>query len=316
MKKEHCFIPLLSLLITCLSSCLHPKPQDTHSLIIQKAEDFNISYDLADADDKYKLPEKLVEISGLFSMNDTTISCVQDELGELYVFNLDKSLITSRTPFGKKGDYEGVACTDSFMYVLRSSGKIYEVKDFKKDSQSTVIYRTVLRKFNNPQGMTFDKKKNRLLITCNGLAGDKASVEKTRAIYAFDLERKELDTTPVITFTIDDIYDFLEVGGIEKTSEQLADFFSPGVSEMLAFQTSGIAIHPDTEDYYMVSSKDNFFMILSKKGKFRYIRQLDSAIFRKPEGITFLSNGDLFISNEGVNEIANITRFNYVKEIF
>ena len=56
-------------------------------------------------------------------------------------------------------------------------------------------------------------------------------------------------------------------------------------------------------------------MILSPKGEFRYIRQLDNKLFRKPEGITFLHNGDLFISNEGMNEIADITRFNYVKDI-
>ncbi|MGB0930587.1 MAG: hypothetical protein ACPGVB_07415, partial [Chitinophagales bacterium] len=92
-------------------------------------------------------------------------------------------------------------------------------------------------------------------------------------------------------------------------------FFAPSSTDILAFQTSGIAIHPISGNYYLVSSKDNFFMILNPKGEFRYIRQLDSQLFRKPEGITFLPNGDLLISNEGLNEIADITRFNYVKDI-
>ncbi|MEZ4883772.1 MAG: hypothetical protein R3E32_03460 [Chitinophagales bacterium] len=314
MNKNQLFISLISLLIVSLSSCLPHETKNT-KLIIHKAEDFNISYDLVDADRKYRLPGKLVEISGLCIINDTTIACVQDEMGELYTFNLNKSLITSRTPFGKEGDYEGVACTDSLLYVLRSSGKIYEIQHFKQDSQSTVKYRTDLRKFNNAQGMVYDRSNNRLLVACNGLIGDEASIDKVRSIYSFDLQQKKMDSIPIISFTIDDIYKFLEVGGVEKTSEQLAEFFSPGSTDLLAFQTSGLAIHPITGDYYLVSSKDNFFMILSNEGQFRYIRQLDSSIFRKPEGITFLPNGDLFISNEGVSEIANITRFNYVKDI-
>ncbi len=314
MSQKQCFLSLLSFLIISISSCVPPKSKE-NKIIIHKSKDFNISYDLEDADAKYKLPGKLVEISGLSIMNDTTIACVQDELGELYNFNLNKSIITSRTPFGKEGDYEGVACADSLLYVLRSSGKIYEVKHFKADSQSTIKYRTPLRKINNPQGMTYDSANKRLLIACNGLIGDKESVENTRAIYAFDLQKKELDTIPLIVFTIDDIYDFLDVGSIEKTSKQFSQFFSKGDRGVLAFETSGIGIHPVSGDYYMVSSKDNFFMILSKENEFRYIRQLDTKLFRKPEGITLLPNGDLFISNEGVNEIANITRFNYVKEI-
>ncbi len=314
MNQKQFFIGLLWLLLISIISCVPPKSKD-NKLIIHKAKDFNISYDLADANAKYRLPGKLVEISGLSILNDTTIACVQDELGELYTFNLNKSVITSRTPFGKEGDYEGVACTDSLIYTLRSSGKIYEVQHFKEDSQFTVKHRTELRKFNNPQGMAYDAINNRLLVACNGLIGDEKSANNIRSIYSFNLETNKLDSIPVISFTIDDIYQFLDVGGIEKTSEQLAEFFSPGVNNVLAFQTSGFAIHPISGDYYLVSSKDNFFMILSPKGKFRYIRQLDSKLFRKPEGITFLPNGDLFISNEGVNEIADITRFDYVKDI-
>ena len=235
MNQKQFFIGFLSLLLISISSCLPPKSKENKP-IIHKAEDFNISYDLAYSTAKYRLPGKLVEISGLSIMNDTTIACVQDELGELYTFNLNKSQVTSRTPFGKEGDYEGVACTDSLIYTLRSSGKIYEVKYFQEDSQSTKKYRTELRKFNNPQGIAYDSINSRLLIACNGLIGDENSIEKTRSIYAFDLKTKQLGSTPIISFTLDDIYQFLEVGGIEKTSEQLVEFFSPGSTGILAFQ--------------------------------------------------------------------------------
>lgn len=317
MNLKPLFIGLLLLHLLSIVSCVSPnsKSQDAE-FIIQKAKSFNISYDLSKETEKYRLPGKLVEISGLSFLNDTIIACVQDELGELYTFNLNKSVITTRTPFGKEGDYEGVSCTDSLIYTLRSSGKIYEVQHFKEDSQSTVKYRTDLRKFNNPQGMVYDKAHSRLLIACNGLIGDEESIDKVRSIYSFDLQTKKLSPVPVIKFTIDDIYQFLEVGGIAKTSEKISKFFSPSsATDVLAFQTSGIAIHPISGNYYLVSSKDNFFMILNPKGEFLYIRQLDSDLFRKPEGITFLRNGDLLISNEGVNEIADITRFNYVKDI-
>lgn len=309
------FFKLFSIVVFVffLSSCIKPNANNrSKKKILQKSKGFNISYDLGIADNRYKLPSELIEVSGLTFLNDSTIACVQDELGELYTMNIKQSKITSRTNFGKDGDYEGIAYTQSKVYVLRSNGKIYEIQKFRQDEQVTNEYKTPLRKYNNPQGIVYDEKHNRLLIACNGTIGEKATTKNTYSIYAFNLNLKQLNPNPVIQFSLDDLYGFLNIDGLEKTSKQFAEFFHHGSCNLLTFETSGMAIHPISGNYYLVSSKANLFMVLSPKGKFQYLRELDKKTFHKPEGITFHSNGDLFISNEGKMDIANITRFNYV----
>jgi hypothetical protein len=41
------------------------------------------------------------------------------------------------------------------------------------------------------------------------------------------------------------------------------------------------------------------------------MERLDKDLFAQPEGITFMENGDMLISNEGAKGIPTIVRFNY-----
>ena len=50
---------------------------------------------------------------------------------------------------------------------------------------------------------------------------------------------------------------------------------------------------------------------MNQEGTLEAIWQLPEDLFPQPEGIAFLPDGDLFISNEGRGGKANILRFNY-----
>jgi hypothetical protein len=45
-----------------------------------------------------------------------------------------------------------------------------------------------------------------------------------------------------------------------------------------------------------------------------HVEQLNPALFNKAEGITFLENGDMLISNEGQSKKPTVLRFNYRKK--
>ncbi len=297
-------IVIISFLLACT-----PKKSPSHT------SSFSIPYEITDSDAKYRLPGKLVEISGLSCIDDSTIACVEDEEGYVYIFDVIKGKVDQRVHFGKDGDYEGVEFIDGDMYVLRSSGKLYEIQAFRADSQITVKHRTLLAKANNPEGLAYDHIHHRLLVASKGRLNDEKSIKNLNTIYAFDLETKKLLAEPVFSFSVDDIYTFLGRSDLQQVHDRATNFLLPGSIGILGFHPSGIAVHPLSGDIYMVTSKGNLLIILDHEGEIIYIRDLPEELFTKPEGITFLPNGDMLISNEGLDGIANIRRFNYIKQI-
>ena len=78
--------------------------------------------------------------------------------------------------------------------------------------------------------------------------------------------------------------------------------------------TSAIAVHPITKKLYLLSASDHLFFIFNMSGSIEHIELLDRDIFNKAEGITFLDNGDMLITNEGQNKEPTLLRFNYRKK--
>jgi hypothetical protein len=76
-----------------------------------------ISYNMNEPDQRFKLSNKVDEISGLTTFNDSTLICVDDELGKFFFIDFNNGTIIADIIFGKKGDFEGVEIVDSAIYV-------------------------------------------------------------------------------------------------------------------------------------------------------------------------------------------------------
>jgi uncharacterized protein YjiK len=87
-------------------------------------------YTLSKPDRVFELPGKLREISGIAYVNDSTMACVQDEHGGVFLYNLRVGKIFKEIPIGANGDYEDLAVIGRHLYVLKSDGLVVEVLDF------------------------------------------------------------------------------------------------------------------------------------------------------------------------------------------
>jgi uncharacterized protein YjiK len=118
---------------------------------------------------------------------------------------------------------------------------------------------------------------------------------------------------PVYTFDIDGLKDFARTNKISlplKNSKK-----GLAVEADLKFQASGIAFHPITGKLYLLSAEDHMLFIFDKSGAVQHMIRLNPVMFNQPEGITFLENGDMFISNEGPGKgPGTLLRFNYKSE--
>jgi uncharacterized protein YjiK len=248
-------------------------------------------YNLQHPSQTYTLPKTLNEISGLSAFNDDLVFCVQDEKGVLYSYNLDQQKITNSYKFAEKGDYEGLCLQNDNVWIVRSDGTLFKIKNFTNTDKKTSVktYKTKLKQQHNIEGLCFDAHQNRLLLAAKG---NNETDSQTKSIYAFDLNNKNLQKTPIITLNISDI----EAMTYQKDSRN--------------FAPSGIAIHPINQHIYILASQGKALAVFTPKGQLTHLVKLDTSLFQQPEGITFLPNGKLLIANEAKNQKATILQFN------
>ncbi|MFK8162536.1 MAG: SdiA-regulated domain-containing protein [Lewinella sp.] len=244
------------------------------------------------------LPSELDEISGLSmsSVHRNELLAVQDEEGKIFRINAKTGALLFAVTFWKDGDYEAIEAVGSDVWVLKSTGTLYQVSNVGKADQKVEKFNTALTGDNDVEGLAYDARKNRLLLACKKDAKDDGNDKDGRYIYSFDLASKTLSKKPVFAIELEAVKKFLSV--CEKTTrhEQLCDFFFTRDEYDLA--PSAIAIHPLTGQLFITSSVGKVLMVLNPNGQIDHLQRLDKKLYAQPEGLTFDSDGTLYISTE------------------
>ncbi len=231
---------------------------------------------------RWDLPEILVEVSGIAYINENEFACVQDEAGTIYFFNTSTGKIEKEIVVTGPGDFEGLAINGDMAYIVRADGVLFETN---MNSGKTTEYKTYLTVDNNIEGLCFDKKNNRLLLAGKDIDN---AYPGYKGIYAFDLATKTLAKLPAFKIALDD--EILR----NKTGKKSKDIMP-----------SSIGIHPITGDFYITDGTTSQLLVMNAKGDLVRLYELGKA-FTQPEGITFSPSGSMFISNEGKKKSGNI----------
>jgi len=265
-------------------------------------------YRLHSPDALIMLPAILYEISGITFVDSSSVACIQDEMGIIYIYDVNKKEIKESYNFFLKGDFEGIARVENTYYVLRSDGSIYEVSGFYSEKPSVKSYITGITSKDN-EGLCYDSKNNRLLLAPKSSPGKGSGSKNKWPVYGFDLKNREMAEVSAMEIDLKKTLDFLVNKKIDlplKTKKK------SGKSEPdLKFEPSCIALHPVTGSLYLISASDNLLFVFNSDGSINDAVKLDISMFNQPEGITFMQNGDMLISNEGKGRNPTLLRFNY-----
>ncbi len=260
-------------------------------------------YDLQHPTRQFDLPRSLREISGITFYTDHQLACIQDEKGKIYIYNMKKEVVKESIEFGPDHDYEAITMVNDTFYVLHSTGTIFRVTGFGSDIQQTKKYDTFLKKENNTEGLCYDPFSSTLLVACKGVSHKKGK-EDTKEIYSFDLTSGKLSKKPVYKIRIEDLEKFMNKANINLPATMKENSF---------FEPSEIAVHPATNDIYVLSSVGKMIAVLDRTGKIKDVAMLDPSIAAHPEGMTFSNDGTLYISSEGNGKENVILEFVEIK---
>lgn len=241
--------------------------------------------------DVFKLDLKIKEISGIIWDKDSNEFIVNnDESGKLFFLDKESKIIKREIRFGEKGDYEDVTLANGIIYILRSDGVITKIlQDSTGKTYGVEAGKLELTGTNDFETMYYDGVRKALILICKNCSMDgKSSV----SAFAFYPDSTGFDEKPVFTINADEIKNL-----------------SPKKSSKL--QPSAAAIHPVLNKLFILSSASNQLVIADRDGNPESVYHLSKKLFPQPEGITFKSNGDMYISNEGVTTKSTLLKFSY-----
>jgi uncharacterized protein YjiK len=228
-----------------------------------------------------ELGKVLNEISGIFyHAGDSSLLAISDNQEKIIQIGLKKNKLQDITKkiVDKGSDLEDIVMVDSTIYILKSIGQVKAVAPGAVDSGQVLTYSLPLSGKNDFETMYYEPSLNALILMCKSCEHEKGS--GLRSAYKFDLETKQFDTSALFTVSQ------REVEAVLKDSDaELAP--------------SAAAIHPITQQLFILSSAGNLMVVADRKGKVLNAYKLNPDKFQQAEGIAFAPDGSMYISNEG-----------------
>ena len=229
----------------------------------------------------WSLPRKLAEISGMASTADGRVFTHDDESGIVYEIDPNEGKVKKAFALGKptvKEDFEGIALADGKVYLVTSSGVIYEAPEGADGTR--VLYNTYgtgIGQHCEVEGLAYDPRADDLLIPCK-TPYDKA-FEDHFVLYRWNVTRKAPPEGPALDVPLSDVFS--------------------GVDGPKHFRPSGIEIVPESGNYLIVASLNHLVVEMTPEGLARAIEKLDKGDHPQAEGVTILPGPVLLISDEG-----------------
>lgn len=216
------------------------------------------------------------EISGIvYYPKDTSIFAIDNEEGVLYKIFIRKKVQVKQWKFSGEADYEDIVLSDSAFYALQSNGNLKCFKYASADSFRIEDCTVPLAGNNAFETAYYDFTSHKIILICKDCEADGG---KVNSAYAFDPKDHTFSDKPFFVVNADDIGDELAIDNIK-------------------FQPSAAAVHPKTKALYIISAVNKAIVIADGNGKVKDACELDPALFKQPEGITFTPSGDMIICN-------------------
>lgn len=240
----------------------------------------------------WKLPGHLEEISGLAMTLDNQLMAHNDEKAVIHEIDYQNGEIVKAFQLAdiknpENDDFEGIATVNDQVYLVTSSGRIYEgSRGAEGESVLYNIYATGVGRDYEIEGLAYDATQQALLLMCKDAR--RADLKEQLVIYHWSIDEKQLIedahiVIPVIEFT-------RYIGGKE-------------------FQPSGIERHPVSGNYFVLAAGQKAIAEITTGGQVVAAKQFPAQWHRQPEGITFAADGTLIIADEGSGRKARLTLY-------
>ncbi len=292
MKKQHFFSFVLATLSFVAAKSLEEVGVENY--YYQKATNFYKEdgyFDLIHPTEVNLLPMGVSSFSDLTSMDSTHLVGIEPNSGDVVFLDLIDYSISSKLSLGGDHKFVAVSKIDSTLILMDSESKVhfllppYDVNSFASSNNTKENFNSV--------GICLHQSTKRLFLISE--IQEKEEGQFSSFLYTFNLNRNQLKDEPIFEINSTDIETFALNNNLSLPITFVTN--SGDTIQGLDFNPSAIAVHPKTNEIYILSSTDRSLIVYNQFGEIVNYTTLDSSIFPKPTGMTFQENGDLLISN-------------------
>ena len=238
----------------------------------------------------WELPKRLREISGLATTSDHRLLAHNDEVGVVFEIDYREGSIVKEFQVADlkdpvADDFEGIAVADDLIYLVTSSGRLYEFEE-GNDGESVLyrMYATGIGRDCEIEGLAHDPGGRDLTLMCKDARS--RNLRGRLALFRWSIDEKRLGTdSPIIV--------------------PVRDFARP--IESNRYHPSGIERHPKSGNYFVIAARQGAIAEMTPSGEVLGAKRFTAGWHRQVEGIAFGEDGSLIVADEGGNGRARLT---------
>jgi len=226
------------------------------------------------------LARGLVEISGLAAASENSVYAHNDEHAIVYELAVADGKILSAFALGDptvKADFEGIAARDGRIYLLTSTGLIYEAPiGANRERVKYNIFDTGVGALCEAEGLAKAPVEDEFLILCKKAYG--SALDNRLIVFRWSLSERRVVAAPWINILYTDLM-----------PDKLAEEFRPSAIEWDAARQLMIVL----------SARSKYLIAVDKSGRAAYTKALSAKRHAQPEGVALMGSGALVIADEG-----------------
>jgi hypothetical protein len=291
VKKQYFFSFVLAALSFVAAKSLEEVGVERY--YFQKATNFQKEdgyFDLANPSTVSSFPMGVASFTDVTMLDSTHMIGIEPVNGNVMMIDLLNNSIASQLSLGSEFKFVDVSKMDSTLILFDSNSKVHFLLP-PYDSTSFVSTNETKENFST-SGICFHESTKRLFLLSE--VQEKEEGQFSSFLYAFNLNKRQLREEPLFEINSFAIETFAINNNLRLPRNKVT--YDGDTVEGLNFTPSALAIHPKTNEIYVLSSDDRTLVVYNQFGDVVNFTVLDAMIFSKPTGMTFQENGDLLIT--------------------
>jgi hypothetical protein len=291
LKKQYLFSFVLATLSFIAAKSLQEVGVENY--YHQKATHFEKEdgyFDLVHPESVTSLPMGVNAFTDFVIMDSSHLICLDDQIGGVLVYDLFTNQTQGYLPTGIDSKITEVCKVDSTIILVDEKMDVHFL--LPPYDSTSITTESLKDKSWISSGMCLHESTNRLFFVAES---DIENEIQNYFIYTFNLNHRKLNERPLFEIKQEDIELFAISNNIALPTSQIDE--NGDTLGVFNFTPEVIAVHPKTNEIYVLSSADRSLVVYNQFGQVVNYTVLNQEIFVNPKAMTFYPNGDLLLTN-------------------